>query len=108
MSGYKEGHDFLDCRLQTGPLEVPPGSDRLDGELHQPGAGKPLQHGLERALLGDPAVDGLLAAEAGGESTFWVPSVGAGGPCLGSALLCRSPGPAFGQGTFGALLVCNG
>ena len=41
--------------------------DRLQRQRHQPRPGEPLEHRLERPLLGDPAVDRLLAAEAGGE-----------------------------------------
>src|SRR5215212_2202338 len=39
----------------------------LDGQLHDPRRGKPFEDGLERALLGDPAVDSLLTAKARGE-----------------------------------------
>src|ERR1700761_5305543 len=41
--------------------------DRLDGELHQAGRGKEAEDQLQGVVLGDAGVDGLLAAEAGGE-----------------------------------------
>ena len=41
--------------------------DRLDRQLHLANRGEPVEHGVERDLLGDAAVDRLLAAEPGGE-----------------------------------------
>ena len=41
--------------------------DGLDRELHLPRRREPLEHGVERPLLGDTAVNRLLAAKAGGE-----------------------------------------
>ncbi len=40
---------------------------RLAGELHQAGAREPLQDRVQGALLADALLEGLLAAEAGGE-----------------------------------------
>src|SRR4051812_49870644 len=66
---------WVPARLRQAPegLVVAAGAvpdvelDGLDRELHQAGRGEPLENRLHGALLGDAGVDGLLAAEAGGQ-----------------------------------------
>jgi pimeloyl-ACP methyl ester carboxylesterase len=73
MSELRNGGSFAAQRAKRAELVVRAGAvpdvevDGLDRELHQARSGEEVEDELEGVVFGDAGVDGLLAAEAGGQ-----------------------------------------